>query len=278
MAATIFRKAAGAAPEIEFHAGVHQEAPPDVAGREVVIVDFSYKREIIRRMAAEAESILIVDHHVSARDDLVDLPANVRTVFDMEKSGAGLAWREFMAPAPAPAIVDYIEAYDLWRLEAFPDVKPVIACLKSYEHDFGLWTSLLEADQKELIAAMAKEGAAIERAQAKAVRDIVRLAAHEMEIDGVRVPAVNAPRKLSSEAAGALAAGKPFAACYHLAGEDVNFSLRSERGGADVAKIAFKYGGGGHKHAAGFKIKAAGGELTAAIEERLRALGRGQRT
>ena len=96
-----------------------------------------------------------------------------------------------------------------------------------------------------------------------------------MEIDGVRVPAVNVHHKLSSEAAGALAAGKPFAACYHLAGEYLNFSLRSDAAGADVAKIAFKYGGGGHKHAAGFRLKAAGTELIAVIEKRLRESGRG---
>ena len=276
MAATIFRKAAaGRAEEIEFHAGVHQEPPPDVTGRPVVLVDFSYKRDVICQMASRAESILIVDHHVSARDDLVDLPANVKTVFDMEKSGAGLAWQEFMAPVPVPAIVRYVEAYDLWRLDAYPDIKAVIACLKSYEHDFDLWTRLLDADQEELIKKMAEEGTAIERAQAKAVRDLIRLCAHEMEIGGIKVPAVNAPRKMSSEAAGLLAAGKPFAACYQIAGEDVNFSLRSDRRGEDVAKIAFKYGGGGHKHAAGFRIKGAGKELTASLEARLKELRRG---
>ena len=29
--------------EVEFHAGVYQTEPPDVSGRDVVMVDFSYK-------------------------------------------------------------------------------------------------------------------------------------------------------------------------------------------------------------------------------------------
>ncbi len=37
------------------------------------------------------------------------------------------------------------------------------------------------------------------------------------------------------------------------------FSLRSEEGGQDVSEIAAMFGGGGHKHAAGFKL--AGDEL-----------------
>jgi len=32
------------------------------------------------------------------------------------------------------------------------------------------------------------------------------------------------------------------------------FSLRSQEGGIDVSEIAIKFGGGGHKHAAGFKV------------------------
>jgi nanoRNase/pAp phosphatase (c-di-AMP/oligoRNAs hydrolase) len=32
------------------------------------------------------------------------------------------------------------------------------------------------------------------------------------------------------------------------------FSLRSDRNGRDVAAIAEGYGGGGHRHAAGFQV------------------------
>ena len=78
MAAVIFRKANKAdVDKIEFYAGEHQADPPDVSGREVTFVDFSYKRPVILDMAAKAKSILILDHHDSARTDLINLPANV---------------------------------------------------------------------------------------------------------------------------------------------------------------------------------------------------------
>ena len=35
---------------VEFHAGLHGEAPPDTTGRDVVIVDFCYKRPVLDKM------------------------------------------------------------------------------------------------------------------------------------------------------------------------------------------------------------------------------------
>jgi hypothetical protein len=48
--------------------------------------------------------------------------------------------------------------------------------------------------------------------------------------------------------------GRPFCLIWYDRNGQRHFSLRSEAGGADVAKIAVKYGGGGHRHAAGFLV------------------------
>jgi oligoribonuclease NrnB/cAMP/cGMP phosphodiesterase (DHH superfamily) len=48
--------------------------------------------------------------------------------------------------------------------------------------------------------------------------------------------------------------GEPFAACYWDTPGWRVFSLRSEDGAQDVSEVAAKFGGGGHKHAAGFKL------------------------
>ena len=255
MAAVIFRKAAADPERVEFVAGVHQEDPPDVAGKDVVMVDFSYKRPVILAMAGRAKSILIVDHHISAQEDLVDLPDNVETVFDMDKSGAGLAWEVFMKDAPMPAVVAYVQAQDLWRLDALENVSEVAAAVHSYDYDFDLWDAWLEVGQEELIRRLAGEGVSIGRKHLKDVKETIAAGRHELEIAGRVVPAVNAPRSMSSSAAGLLAEGRPFAACYHFSGEQVNFSLRSREGGEDVAAVAALYGGGGHRRAAGFRIR-----------------------
>ena len=57
---------------------------------------------------------------------------------------------------------------------------------------------------------------------------------------------MNLPPTMASEAAGELATGHPFAACYWDGPLGRTFSLRSDSTGLDVSLIARRYGGGGH--------------------------------
>src|SRR5574341_894351 len=41
--------------------------PPGLAGRHVVIVDFSYERATLQAIAQEAASLLVLDHHITAQ-------------------------------------------------------------------------------------------------------------------------------------------------------------------------------------------------------------------
>lgn len=52
--AWIVRKALGG--KVDFHPGVYQEPPPDVAGRDVFIVDFSYKRKVLEDMGRACQT------------------------------------------------------------------------------------------------------------------------------------------------------------------------------------------------------------------------------
>lgn len=104
---------------------------------------------------------------------------------------------------------------------------------------------------------MAQEGGGILRYQAKLIESHVSHAG-EVTLCGHKIPAVNCTcADLTSEIAGALAKGKPFAACwFEQANGDRVWSLRSGPEGLDVSEVAKHFGGGGHKHAAGFTVKA----------------------
>ena len=54
--AWVVRKALG--EDVDYHAGVYQNPPPDVAGRDVVMVDFSYKRGTLEMMRDRAATRL----------------------------------------------------------------------------------------------------------------------------------------------------------------------------------------------------------------------------
>lgn len=245
-AAWVVRKALG---EIEFHPGVYQNPPPDVSGKDVVMVDFSYKRPTLLQMASQANSMLILDHHKTAIEDLVDLPANVQTTFDVEHSGAMLAWLHYFPHIEPPQLLLHIEDRDLWRFN-IPFTREIQANVFSYPYDFGAWDELMAKDPALLIA----EGSAIERKHFKDIAELIKVVTRPMKIGGYLVQVANLPYTLTSDAGHALAKGFPFAACYWDTPEGRVFSLRSTDDGIDVSAVAKQYGGGGHRNASGFRI------------------------
>lgn len=258
-AAWVVRRALG---EVDFHAGVYQNPPPDVNGREVYIVDFSYKRPVLLEMAETAHTITVIDHHKTAADDLKMLPANVDSVFDMEHSGAILTWDFFFGEAVPPQLLKHIEDRDLWRF-ALDGTREIQANVFSHPYDFAVWDELMTRPVHELMA----EGHAIERKHFKDINELLPVVTRRMNIGGYNVPVANLPYIHVSDAAHKLTIGEPFAGCYWDTPKGRVFGLRSTDAGVDVSEIAKQYGGGGHRNASGFTIpydKAAAFEVTPA--------------
>lgn len=236
-------------PDAEFHAGKYQAPPPDVTGRNVVIVDFSYPREVLVEMAKAAASILILDHHKSAAENLIDLPNNVTAVFDMERSGAVLTWDHYYPDRFAPRLLAHIQDRDLWQFK-LPGTREIQANLFSYPYDFETWDALMAGDPADLIMG----GIAIERKHHKDIAELIQVTKRSMFIGHHHVPVANLPYTMASDAGHMLAHDEVFAACYWDTEDRRVFSLRSREDGLDVSAIAQLYGGGGHKHAAGFSV------------------------
>lgn len=239
--------------EVEFHPGVYGHHDyPDVTGRNVIFVDFSYKRPELVKIAEKANTVLILDHHKSAEADLKDIEKemyNIDCIFDMDHSGAVLAWKYFCPDRPMPLLMHYIEDRDLWKFQLNQSVEISMA-LFSYEYDFDLWSRLMHSDLRK----MADDGVAINRKHQKDVNELIQVVTRNMKIGGHVVPVANLPYTYVSDAGQLLAKGKPFAACYWDTPNGRVFGLRSAPDGVDVSEIAVKYGGGGHKHSAGFEI------------------------
>lgn len=262
--------------DVEFFPGVYQNEPPDVTGRDVILVDFSYKRAVIEAMAKTARTITILDHHKSAAEELEhfasitkenDLAMSsddfahycefigampIRALFDMERSGAMIAWNYFHPDTPPPKLIEHIQDRDLWRF-ALPGTREIQAVVFSYPYDFQIWCGLVdqcEYDSETFVA----EGAAIERKHFKDIAELLKVVTVRMVIGGHDVPVANLPYTMTSDAGHQLAQGEKFAACYWDTPEGRVFSLRSTDDGMDVSEIAKQYGGGGHAHAAGFRL------------------------
>ncbi len=239
------------------------QAPPDVTGRDVVVLDFSYKRPVLEEMVRVCRTMVLRDHHKTAQADLEPTdawPTATDFLFDMSKSGAMLAWDYFFPGERAPWLVEYVQDRDLW-LWKLPFSKEVSAGLATLPHDFTVWNKLFAdtllgqmTDGSQFFyggETIIRQGEAVLRYQAQQVTAICSQA-REVDIDGHKVLAANSS-VLFSEVGEKLAENRPFGAAWFIRKDGKKqWSLRSREGGIDVSQVAARRGGGGHKAAAGY--------------------------
>jgi oligoribonuclease NrnB/cAMP/cGMP phosphodiesterase (DHH superfamily) len=255
----------------------HGDAVPDATGREVYVLDFSWKHKDMLWLATQAKHVVVLDHHATARDELASfehISHIITCVFDMNKSGAVLAWEHFHPGKEVPYLVQLVQDRDLWKWELL-ESKALNAWLSLQPREFRRWGLLsmaLEAPKKreqwvvfgrkvwpeKLIYSITmqdfiRQGQAVLDYQDAVIRGHVAKAV-QREIAGHNVLVCNATT-LHSEIAEKLAKGRPFGAVYfdRLSDNMRIWSLRSREGGINVADIAKRFGGGGHPQAAGYQ-------------------------
>ncbi|MBZ0252826.1 MAG: hypothetical protein K8I02_05750, partial [Candidatus Methylomirabilis sp.] len=180
--------------DAEYVAAKYGDPPPEVAGRDVSIVDFSYPRATLLEMKKAAASLEVLDHHKTAEEDLRGLPF---AKFDLAKSGAMLAWERWHPEEPPPDLIRYIQDKDLWTWK-LPESEEVAVALASYPYDFAAWDRLTAERLRD-------EGGAILRFQNQLVDEVLHVVRRE-RIAGYDVPVVNCP-VLQSYVGNRLAAG-----------------------------------------------------------------------
>lgn len=250
----------------------------DCAGKHVLIVDFSFSEQQLRGMAMDgAASVVVLDHHKTAAEALapfqlekdgvpsfvghseiggaLEAVGPIIAMFDMERSGAGLAWDfaddDGELRLSRPMLVNLVEDRDLWRFELGDASKLLHLALTSGPATFDRWDEA-EAD----IDGFVSRGQAIAAYRDQLVDEIIQRAA-TIAIDDKLGVAVDCPYGLASDVGHRLLHEWPdaeFAAAIVRGADTISYSLRSNDLRADVSAIAKKFGGGGHRNAAGFKV------------------------
>jgi len=230
----------------------------DFEGDELVFADIAPPLEPLRELVEKALRITILDHHVSARDRFESDPGLCHAFerrghvvrFDLDHSGAILAWRHFQPEAEIPALLRYVEDQDLWSWK-LPDSEEINAAISSHPRSFEAWDRLAVTPLAELVA----EGEPIVRAQRIEVEQALEHA-HPVSLGRIRVEAVDARwhrSRIGHELARRARYGVPCGVVYRLTGTQVDVSIYSV-GDFDVSKLAASFGGGGHRSASGFTV------------------------
>lgn len=239
----------------EFISAHYGDIPPDVKGKVVLIVDFSYDRETLLSLHSQAAKLTVIDHHKTAKENLEGLEF---CHFDMKQSGAMLAWKYFFAEDwlldatktdNVPLLIQYIQDRDLWKWK-LSQSKEVSAALQAMPMNFETWMPYL--DDKNFNR-LKLSGEVILQYQKTKIDNVVNADLPMINLCGFDVPCINTTT-LISEIGNELSKDYAFAVMYFDTEEKRIYSLRSQDWGEDVSAIAKQFGGGGHPNAAGFGI------------------------
>lgn len=249
--------------DVRFHKGVYGQEPPLelCTNRDVFLLDFCYKPDDVEKILGVCQQLQIIDHHKTAHDEMFALRAKLQEEkkmlefsrfffeYDVYSSGAGLAWNWFFQNQAAPMNLLHIQDRDLWQFK-LQGTREIHAAMGSYHFEFKIWDELMNRNAASLIS----EGECILRKQKIDINLLISKATRKMGIHGWTVPVTNAPFFLGSELCAITCQGEPFSAYYYDSPLYREFGLRSDDQGIDVGEIAQVFGGGGHKHASGFRL------------------------
>jgi oligoribonuclease NrnB/cAMP/cGMP phosphodiesterase (DHH superfamily) len=96
--------------------------PPDIKGKDVIIMDVAYKYDILKYIFAEAKTVLFIDHHITSHKNVIKLQKepspSVTIIYDEHECGASLVWKH-LSKEPLPLFVEYVKDNDiaLWKMD-----------------------------------------------------------------------------------------------------------------------------------------------------------------
>lgn len=162
-----------------------------VAGKDVFILDFSFPKEVMKKIIELAASVVWLDHHKSAFEDwregqefkhYSETKPDLVIRLNNEKCGTQLAWEYFIDSNPnsAPEFVKYIDAYDRggtfkgWAPEGTDEFMKALWSHTPWS--FEKWNLFNQSMDAYGCANFIREGAAILRAHNQNVEGVINFA------------------------------------------------------------------------------------------------------
>ncbi|MEK7648890.1 MAG: DHH family phosphoesterase [Patescibacteria group bacterium] len=231
----------------------HQETvPKELKGRTLYFIDFCYPTPVMKKVIAANKKVIILDHHESQVDAIRLVPEFRYTT---DNSGCVIAWKYFHPNAKIPYLLDVIEDNDLFRFNN-SETHRLIAALQFCDQTFSSFDTIAKSlETKRGRKEMLRDGSVLLNAEDSMIGRLVQRA-EKVTFEGYGVYAVNTPL-FYSHSANVISHEKkvPFGITWFYREGKLQVSLRTYKKGVDVSLLAKKYGGGGHKGAAGFSYE-----------------------
>jgi len=235
----------------EYIAYNHENNVPEIKDKEIYTVDMTFPKEITERLMRDNKRLTSIDHHISNKEITL---MTQEGLFDNNHSGCILAWKYFFPNETAPMFLEYIEDYDIW-IHKYKS-KALYQYLNLFDRDFKTWSQLVtDFDDEAKRKIMIEKGELLFQFEDKIIDYNIDQNAHLVSFEGYTVYSINSDRTPSQNALKLIKKKPPFAIVWQERKDGwLHVHLRGV-GNIDVSEIAKKYGGGGHKLAAAFRLR-----------------------
>lgn len=240
----------------------YSEPLPEVSPRErVYFCDFCPTLAELKDLSGIGCSVTVLDHHKTAVEVLT--PKNIAeidgldAIFDMDRAGAGITFDYFHPSKKRPLVINLIEDRDLWRFRN-DLTKSISTRLNLLEKDFATWDAFILSVENDhvFLPKIKYEGDLLLQSESKRADSMARKAVL-VDFLGHTIPVLNVTELISEigQAMNELYDETPFSLSFFVNDKgSFQISLRSNRSDFDVSVIAKRFGGGGHRGAAGFRL------------------------
>lgn len=235
----------------------------------VIIVDFSFDPDDIRKILNKTKDIIWIDHHKSAiekyKDFETELPGlrydgiagcMLTYCFFFEMNSGKIPFDPYMMPQKAPWMTKYVHDYDVWKYEYGDETEFFKLGLDTVKHTHpfdSIWDNLVNdiSNVRNLINA----GSICKRYRDSIAKHACDWAAFEHDIDGHKALCLNTPMGGSAWFGDKIENYELVCSYCYIGDGKWSYSLYSNGPKKiDTSKISIKYGGGGHAGASGFTI------------------------
>jgi len=244
--------------EITYYPMMIGSSPPSqLENKNVLICDYSYKKDVLINLLTKVNKLLIIDHHKSAEKDLQDIDDKYK-IFHMGHSGAMLTWFYFYGDIKPPLMIEYIQDRDIWTKKL------------SNTDDFASWFYTLPIKFEEYDKYL-DDNVLLEMIKTKGIsfgelnnyyinQSIDHVVPKFCKIKNKYYFVAYVNSTVCKSDIGNQIFNKfplvDFSVAYSINdnSNSTSFSLRSTDKHADVSEIAFSLGAGGHRNASGLRL------------------------
>ena len=231
--------------------------PQNLEGKNVLICDYSYKKDVLLELIDKTNKLLIIDHHKSAEKELSDIEEKYK-IFDMEHSGAMLTWFYFFPNTEPPLLIKYIEDRDIWA-KKLPNTDDFNSWFHTRPLDFEEYDKYL--DDSLLLEMITSKGISYGELNNYYTKNAVDYCVPKFcKIKDKYYIVGYVNTTICKSDVGNQIFDKfsyvDFSAAYSVSDvtDSTSFSLRSIDTGVDVSEIARSLDGGGHAKASGVRV------------------------